>query len=94
MSKIQNPSLPKEKIKVLLLEGISSTASAIFKEAGYSNGERLKTALDGDALKEKLKDVRILGIRSRTQLTKDVIDAAPSLMAVGCFSVGTSCPYT
>ena len=90
MSKIQNPSLPKEKIKVLLLEGISSTASAIFKEAGYSNGERLKTALDGDALKEKLKDVRILGIRSRTQLTKDVIDAAPSLMAVGCFSVGTN----
>ncbi len=90
MSKIQNPSLPKEKIKVLLLEGISSTASAIFKEAGYSNGERLKTALDGDALKDKLKDVRILGIRSRTQLTKEVIDAAPSLMAVGCFSVGTN----
>ena len=90
MSKIQNPSLPKEKIKVLLLEGISPTASAVFKDAGYSNGERLKTALDGDALKEKLKDVRILGIRSRTQLTKDVIDAAPSLMAVGCFSVGTN----
>lgn len=90
MSKIQNPSLPKEKIKVLLLEGISPTASAIFKDAGYSNGERLKTALDGDALKEKLKDVRILGIRSRTQLTKEVIDAAPSLMAVGCFSVGTN----
>lgn len=90
MSKIQNPSLPKEKIKVLLLEGISPTASAIFKEAGYSNGERLKTALEGDALKEKLKGVRILGIRSRTQLTKEVIDAAPSLMAVGCFSVGTN----
>ena len=90
MSRIQNPSLPKEKIKVLLLEGISPTASAIFKEAGYSNGERLKTALDGDELHEKLKDVRILGIRSRTQLTKEVIDAAPSLMAIGCFSVGTN----
>jgi len=90
MSKIQNPSLPKEKIKVLLLEGISPSASAMFKEAGYTNGERLKTAFEGDALKEKLKDVRILGIRSRTQLTKEIIDAAPSLMAVGCFSVGTN----
>lgn len=90
MSKIQNPSLPKEKIKVLLLEGISPTASAVFKNAGYSNGERLKTAFDGEALKEQLKDVRILGIRSRTQLTKEIIDAAPSLMAIGCFSVGTN----
>ena len=90
MSKIQNPSVPKEKIKILLLEGISSTASAVFKAAGYSNGQRLKTALDGDELKKALQGVRILGIRSRTQVTQDIIDAAPSLMAVGCFSVGTN----
>ncbi len=90
MSKIQNPSLPKNEIKVLLLENISNTASAIFKDAGYGNGQRLTTALDGDALVEALKGVRILGIRSRTQITKEIINAAPSLMAVGCFSVGTN----
>ncbi|MEK9672667.1 MAG: phosphoglycerate dehydrogenase [Rhodospirillaceae bacterium] len=90
MSKIQNPSVPKDKIKILLLEGISPTASAAFKAAGYSNGERLMTALDGDELKKKLDGVRILGIRSRTQMTRDIIEAAPSLMAVGCFSVGTN----
>ncbi len=90
MSKIQNPSVPKKKIKILLLEGISATASAVFKNAGYSNGERLKTALDGDDLKQALKGVRILGIRSRTQMTREMIEAAPSLMAVGCFSVGTN----
>ncbi len=90
MSVIQNPSLPKDKIKVLLLEGISETAVATLRDGGYENVERLTTALDGDALIEKLQDVRMLGIRSRTQVTSDVLNAASRLIAVGCFSVGTN----
>ncbi len=90
MIKIENPSLPKEKIKFLLLEGISETAVASLKSAGYGNVERLTTALDGDELAAALDGVRVLGIRSRTQVTEDIIAAANSLIAVGCFSVGTN----
>ena len=90
MALVQNPSLPKEKIKFLLLEGIAETAVAALGTAGYSNIERLPKALDGDALTEALQGVRILGIRSRSQITSPVIDAANTLIAVGCFSVGTN----
>lgn len=90
MIKIENPSLPKDKIKFLLLEGISETAVASLKGAGYSNVERLTTALDGDDLVAALEGVRVLGIRSRTQVTEEIIAAANSLMVVGCFSVGTN----
>ncbi len=90
MTEIQNPSLPKDMIKVLLLEGISDTAVETFKTAGYNNIERLSTALGGDELIEKLKDTRILGIRSRTQITADVVESTSRLIAVGCFSVGTN----
>ena len=90
MSAIQNPSLSKNKIKVLLLEGLSDSAAACFEKAGYENIERLATALDGDDLSAKLKDTRILGIRSRTQITKEVLNATDRLVAVGCFSVGTN----
>jgi D-3-phosphoglycerate dehydrogenase len=83
-------SLPKDQIKVLLLEGISDTAVNVLKAAGYTNVERVATALDGDALRNRLKGVRLLGIRSRTQLTRDVVDGIRSLVAVGCFSVGTN----
>ena len=90
MALVQNPSLSKEKIKFLLLEGIAETAVAALGTAGYSNIERLPKALDGDALTEALQGVRILGIRSRSQITSPVIDAANTLIAVGCFSVGTN----
>lgn len=90
MSEIQNPSLSKDKIKVLLLEGISDTAVNTLLQAGYENIERLATALDGEALIEKLADTRILGIRSRTQITRDVLRTTTRLVAVGCFSVGTN----
>jgi D-3-phosphoglycerate dehydrogenase / 2-oxoglutarate reductase len=83
-------SLPKDQIKILLLEGISDTAVNILTSAGYSKIERLTKALDGKALREKLDGVRMLGIRSRTQLTADAIDGIRSLIAVGCFSVGTN----
>ena len=83
-------SLPKDKIRVLLLEGVSDTAVALFREAGYDNLERLPKALDGEALIEALKGVHIVGIRSRTQLTAQALEAADRLIAVGCFNVGTN----
>lgn len=83
-------SLPKERIKVLFLEGINDSAVDLMKAAGYTNLTRLKTALDGQALLDALRGVHILGIRSRTQLTEEVLEAADRLIAVGCFSVGTN----
>jgi D-3-phosphoglycerate dehydrogenase len=83
-------SLPKDRIRFLLLEGISDTAVAVLENAGYTNIRRLKTALAPAELKEALKGVHILGIRSRTQITLDIIEAADRLIAIGCFSVGTN----
>lgn len=83
-------SLPKEKIKVLLLEGISETAVNAFKGAGYTQIDRRTKALDGADLRQALDGVRLLGIRSRTQITADVIEGIRSVVAIGCFSVGTN----
>ncbi len=83
-------SLPKDKIKILLLEGISDTAVGIMQAAGYTNIERHTKALDGAALRAALKGVRLLGIRSRTQINAETIDGIRSLVAIGCFSVGTN----
>lgn len=83
-------SRPKNQIRCLLLEGISPTAHGVLEDAGYSNIEHIPTALDQSALIEALKGVHMLGIRSRSQLTQEVIDAADTLVAVGCFSVGTN----
>lgn len=83
-------SLDKKYIKILLLEGIHQSAVSSFNDAGYSNVEYVKTALDNDELANKLKDVHIVGIRSRTQLTYDVLKKAKKLFVVGCFSIGTN----
>lgn len=83
-------SLAKDKIKVLLLEGLHQSAVQTFKNQGYSNIEYLKTSLPEDELIERIKDVHIIGIRSRTQLTDNVLNAADKLMAVGCFCIGTN----
>jgi D-3-phosphoglycerate dehydrogenase len=83
-------SLSKDKIRVLLLEGVNDSAVELFKAAGYTNVTRLTKALDGDELRTAVQGVHILGIRSRTQLTEAVFDAADRLIAVGCFSVGTN----
>ena len=83
-------SLPKDKIKILLLEGVNDSAVELIEAAGYSSVTRLSKALGGNELKEALKGVHILGIRSRTQITQDVLDAADRLIGVGCFSVGTN----
>ena len=83
-------SLSKDKIKILLLEGISETAVDVLKAAGYMHVERRPKALDGTQLRAALEGVRLLGIRSRTQITADAIEGIRSLVAIGCFSVGTN----
>jgi D-3-phosphoglycerate dehydrogenase len=83
-------SLPKDRIKILLLEGIHDTAVALFEQDGYTNVTRMKGALEGEALADALRGVHILGIRSRTQLTEEAFAAADRLMTVGCFCIGTN----
>lgn len=83
-------SLEKDKIRILLLEGIHPSAVESLKQHGYGNVELLKGALVGDELKERIRDAHMVGIRSRTQLTADVFEAAEKLMAVGCFCIGTN----
>ena len=83
-------SRAKDNIKILLLEGISDNAVAILDGAGYTNIERRATALDGEGLRSALRGVSMLGIRSRTQLTAEAVDGVRSLIAIGCFSVGTN----
>ncbi len=83
-------SLSKDKIRVLLLEGVNDSAVEHFHNAGYVNLTRLPKALDGDELAAALQGVHILGIRSRTDLRAGIFAAADRLIAVGCFSVGTN----
>lgn len=83
-------SLEKDKIKILLLEGVHKGAVEMFKNAGYSNIDYLKTSLSDKELKERIKDVHFVGLRSRTQLTEAVLDAAEKLVAIGCFCIGTN----
>jgi len=83
-------SFPKDRIKVLLLEGINDSAVALLQYAGYTNLTRLPKALDEADLIAELESTHILGIRSRTQLTEAVLSKAKRLFAVGCFSVGTN----
>ena len=83
-------SLDKNKIKFLLLEGVHQSAVDSLYAAGYTNVEHLTTALSPEELKEKIKDVHFVGIRSRTQLTADIFAEAKKLVAVGCFCIGTN----
>lgn len=83
-------SLAKERIQILLLEGVHDSAIDVLKQHGYTNIKALKTSLNEDELCEAIKDVHFLGIRSRTQLTPKVFAAADKLAAVGCFCIGTN----
>ncbi len=82
-------SYPKNRIKVLLLENVHPDAFGTLKQEGY-NVSTYSGAMDEDELAEKIKDVSVLGIRSKTQLTKKVLDNAPRLIAVGAFCIGTN----
>ncbi len=86
----QKTSYPKEKIRILFLENISDTAVKNFRTHEYSNVEKITKALTEDDLIKEIKDVHILGIRSKTQITKKVLDAAKKLQAIGCFCIGVN----
>ncbi len=83
-------SLSRDRISVLLLEGISQSAVDYFAASGYTNLTHLPKALDDRDLKSHIADAHIIGIRSRTQLTDEILESAKKLIAVGCFSVGTN----
>lgn len=83
-------SLDKSKIKFLLLEGVHQSAIDTLNAAGYTNIDYVKSALPKEELKERIKDAHFVGIRSRTQLTEEIFNAAEKLIAVGCFCIGTN----
>ncbi|WP_028918918.1 phosphoglycerate dehydrogenase [Pseudoxanthomonas suwonensis] len=83
-------SFPKSDIRVLLLEGVSQTAVETFRAAGYSQIEFHEKSLPEDELKKRIAEAHIVGIRSRTQLTTDVLAEAKRLIAIGCFCIGTN----
>lgn len=85
----RNISYPKNRIKVLLLENIHTAAFDNLSEDGFSV-ESIKHSLSEDELIEKIKGVHVLGIRSKTQVTKKVLDAADKLLVVGAFCIGTT----
>jgi len=86
----QNTSLEKSKIKILLLEGVHQSALDTLNAHGYTNIEYHTGSLPEEELLERVKDVHFIGLRSRTQLTEEVFEAADKLIAVGCFCIGTN----
>lgn len=83
-------SYPKEKIKILLLENISDTAVQNFTRSGYAQVEKLTKALPEEELLAKVKDVHLLGIRSKSQITQRVLESAKKLQGIGCFCIGVN----
>ena len=90
MAEKKNTSYPKEKINILFLENISDAAIAQFKNSGYVNVRKLSGALNQTDLIKEIKNVHILGIRSKTLITEEVLKAAPKLQAIGCFCIGVN----
>ena len=87
---MKQQSLQKSKIKFLLLEGVHQSAIDALAKAGYTNVVTYPKALPTEDLKQEIKDAHFVGIRSRTQLSADVLDAAERLVAIGCFCIGTN----
>ena len=87
---MQKHSFDKRRIKVLLLEGIHQNAVDVFDANGYASVKSQPKSLAGDALKAALRDVHFLGIRSRTEITEEMLAAAPKLAAIGCYCIGTN----
>ncbi|MGO4260825.1 phosphoglycerate dehydrogenase [Lysobacter sp. TAB13] len=83
-------SYPLQDIRVLLLEGVSKTAVDTFRAAGYTQIEYHEKSLPEDELKRRIAEAHIVGIRSRSHLTADVLANARRLVAVGCFCIGTN----
>ena len=83
-------SYPKEKIKILLLENVSEVAVKNFSRQGYTEVERLTKALPEPELINAIKNVHLLGIRSKSEITAKVLQAAEKLQAIGCFCIGVN----
>ena len=83
-------SLDKSKIRFLLLEGLHESAESTIRSAGYSNIESIATSIPEAELIENIQDFHFLGIRSRTQITARVLQAARKLVGIGCFCIGTN----
>ena len=77
-------SFPKNQIKVLLLENIHPFALEAFKGEGFQV-ESLPEALTADQLKKKIQDIHVLGIRSKTQVSEEILKEAKRLLTLGCF---------
>ena len=90
MSKQALTSFPKEKINILFLENISEKAVQQFKQNGYANVKKIAGALSEEELIKEIKDVHLIGIRSKTQITPKVLAAAKKLQAIGCFCIGVN----
>ena len=90
MSKNDLTSYPKDRIKVLFLENISDKAVQYFKQQGYADVKKVAGALSEEELIKVIKDVHILGIRSKTFISKKVLDSAKKLQAIGCFCIGVN----
>lgn len=90
MTQLSITSFPKERIHILFLENISDAAIRLFKQNGYTNVRKISGALGEQELIRELKDVHLLGIRSKTRITKKVLAAAPKLQAIGCFCIGVN----
>ena len=90
MSKQSATSYPKEKINILFLENFSEKAVQQFKQNGYTNVRKLSGALSEAELIKEVKDVHMIGIRSKTQITAKVLESAKKLQAIGCFCIGVN----
>ncbi|MFN8290736.1 MAG: phosphoglycerate dehydrogenase [Chitinophagaceae bacterium] len=90
MAGANTTSYPKEKIRILFLENISDVAVRNFRSHGYVKVEKITKALTEEQLIHEVKDVHILGIRSKTQITARVLEAAKKLQAIGCFCIGVN----
>jgi D-3-phosphoglycerate dehydrogenase len=90
MAEKKTTSYPKEKINILFLENISDAAVKHFVDSGYASVRKLTGALSEEQLIREIGDVHLLGIRSKTQITPKVLDAAKKLQAIGCFCIGVN----
>ena len=90
MATAKTTSYPKDKIRILFLENISEAAIKTFRDAGYSDIKKVSGALSEDQLIQEIRNVHLIGIRSKTQITDRVLQHADKLQAIGCFCIGTN----
>src|SRR5690554_3441984 len=87
---MKKTSFPKQDIRILLLEGVSQSALETFHAAGYTQIDYREKSLPEDELLARIAEAHFIGIRSRTQLTAEVLSHAKRLIGIGCFCIGTN----